>query len=90
MSKNEYFQFLNTIDKNLDKEALKNIGYIENKTSKILSQNKRRANLKDEENDFLKAWKEPKYKNGNSTHYMNHFYNANNKERNPVKRLPKS
>ena len=71
-----------------DRQQLKNIGYIRNKTDRILSKNKRRVNVKDSEADFAKAWNDPIYKHGNSTHLMNAFYNYNSKEKHPCKELP--
>lgn len=58
------------------------------KTDKLLSKNKRRANIKKAEADFAKAWNKPIYKNGNSTHLMNSFFNNSSKEKNPMNSLP--
>ena len=67
---------------------MKNTGYIEKKTDKIISKNKRRVKVKDAEADFAKAWNDPIFKNGNSTHLLNAFFHVNSNEKNPMKALP--
>lgn len=58
-----------------EKDYLIQLGFVPEKTNRILSKNKMRAKKSDEEKDFLKAWEEPKKdEHGNNKTYMSGFY----------------
>jgi hypothetical protein len=71
-----------------DKNALILTG-IKSNTDKLQSRCKQRAQLKDVESDYNACFANPPiYKNGNSMHLLNSFFNANIKEKKPMRDLP--
>jgi len=72
-----------------DKNALLVQG-ISNKTDKLLTKCKQRALLRDQESDYNACFNPTIYKNGNSMHVLNHFFNSNLNEKKPMKELPSS
>ena len=76
------------MNQHYDQFVMNQIGFIPQKTHKILHKNKTRANKANEEKDFERAWGSLPGDAG-SKFFMNKFYQENKQERKPSKPLPK-